>query len=234
MRQRHGANACHMHLHPHQDFWIFICTSKNLHELLHHKHSPTGKFVNRDYCRFTSDRSPVTYRPERISSLTKSRSFVWRDLLDVALSKVMNVAVSSQFDRRLATKASLMDLPVDGATVENLERVKLLRTAILHSLGSPRALEGWEATFLPQTTLVRYLRGRYGDIKLRRSCCWILWSGFKSRDTGKSGSESTKWETVLNIRPFSASTVLKVLLDWTSLASLCCTSKLVYKILWIR
>ena len=77
----------------------------------------------------------------------------------------MNVAASSQVDRWLATKASMMDLPVDGATVEELERVKLLRTAILHSLGSSRALEGWEATFLLQTTLVRYLRGRYGDIK---------------------------------------------------------------------
>ena len=58
-----------------------------------------------------------------------------------------------------------MDMPVDGATVEELERVKLLRTAILHSLGSSRALEGWEATFLLQTTLVSYLRRRHGDIK---------------------------------------------------------------------
>ena len=125
----------------------------------------TGKFVNRDYCRFTSDRSPVTYRPERMSSLTKSRNVVWRDLLDVALSEFMNVAVSRQVDRWLATKASTIYLPVDGATVEELERVKLLRTAILHSLGSSRALEGWESTFLLQTTLVRYLRRRYGDIK---------------------------------------------------------------------
>ena len=124
-----------------------------------------GIFVNRDYCRFTTDRSPFTNRPERISSLTKLRSVVWRDLLDVALSEFMNVAVSSQVDRWLATKASTMGLPVDGATVEELERVKLLRTAILHSLGSSRALEGWEASFLLQTTLVRYLRGRYGDIK---------------------------------------------------------------------
>ena len=84
--------------------------------------------------------------------------------MDVALSEFMNVAVSSQVDRWLATKASMMDVTVDGATVEELERVKLLRTAILHSLGSSRALERWEATFLPQKTLVRYLRGRYGDI----------------------------------------------------------------------
>ena len=126
-----------------------------------------GIFVNRDYCRFTTDRSPLTNRPERISSLTKLRSVVWRDLLDVALSEFMNVAVSSQVDRWLATKASTMGLPVDGATVE--ERVKLLRTAILHSLGSSRALEGWEASFLLQTTLVRYLRGRYGDKKEQSS-----------------------------------------------------------------
>ena len=59
----------------------------------------------------------------------------------------------------------MMDLPVDGATAEELERVKLLRTAILHSLGSSRVLEGWEATFLLQTTPVRYLRTRYGDMK---------------------------------------------------------------------
>ena len=96
----------------------------------------TGKFVDRDNCRFTSDCSPVAYGPERISSLTKSRNVVWRGLLDVALSEFMNVAVSRQVDRWLATKASMMDLPVDGATVEELERVKLLRTAILHSLGS--------------------------------------------------------------------------------------------------
>ena len=124
-----------------------------------------GIFVNRDYCWFTSDCSPATYRPERISSLTKSRNVVWRDLLDMALSEFINVAVSRQVDRWLATKASMMDLPVDGATAEELERVKLLRTAILHSLGSSRALEGWEATFLLQTTPVRYLRRRYGDVK---------------------------------------------------------------------
>ena len=93
------------------------------------------------------------------------RNVVWRDLLDMALSEFINVAVSRQVDRWLATKASMMDLPVDGATAEELERVKLLRTAILHSLGSSRALEGWEATFLLQTTPVRYLRRRYGNIK---------------------------------------------------------------------
>ena len=125
-----------------------------------------GIFVNRDYCRSTSDRSPVAYRPERMSSLTKSRNVVCRDLLDVALSEVMNVTVSRQVDRGLTTKVSMMDMPVDGATVEELERVKLLRTAILHSLvGSSRALEGWEATFLLQTTLVSYLGRRHGDIK---------------------------------------------------------------------
>ena len=124
-----------------------------------------GIFVNRDYCRSTSDRSPVAYRPERMSSLTKSRNVVCRDLLDVALSEVMNVTVSRQVDRGLTTKASMMDMPVVGATVEELERVKLLRTAILHSLGSSRALEGWEATFLLQTTMVSYLRRRHGDIK---------------------------------------------------------------------
>ena len=32
-----------------------------------------GIFVNRDYCRSTPDRSPVAYRPERMSSLTRSR-----------------------------------------------------------------------------------------------------------------------------------------------------------------
>ena len=69
-----------------------------------------GIFVNRDYCRFTSDCSPATYRPERISSLTKSRNVVWRDLLDsrnvvwrdlldMALSEFINVAVSRQDDR---------------------------------------------------------------------------------------------------------------------------------------
>ena len=94
-----------------------------------------------------------------------SRNVVWRDLLDMALSEFINVAVSRQVDRWLATKASMMDLPVDGATAEELERVKLLRTAILHSLGSSRALEGWEATFLLQTIRVRYLRRRYGNIK---------------------------------------------------------------------
>ena len=124
-----------------------------------------GIFVNRDYCRFTSDCSPATYRPERTSSLTKSRNVVWRDLLDMALSEFSNVAVSRHVDRWLASKASMMDLPVDGATAEELERVKLLRTAILHSLGSSRALEGWEATFLLQTTPVRCLRRRYGNIK---------------------------------------------------------------------
>ena len=87
------------------------------------------------------------------------------DLLDVSLSEFMSVAVPSQVDRWLATKASMMDLPVDGATVEELEKVKLLRTAILHSLGSSRALEGWEASSLLQATLVRYLCGRRGDIK---------------------------------------------------------------------
>ena len=106
-----------------------------------------GKFVNRDYCRFTSGRSPAIYRPERTSSLTKSRNVVWRDQVDMTLSEFSNVAVSRQVDRWLATNASMMDLPVDGATAEELERVKLLRTAILRSLGSSRALEGWEATF---------------------------------------------------------------------------------------
>ena len=57
-----------------------------------------GIFVNRDYCRFTSDCSPTTYRPERISSLTKSRNVVWRDLLDIALSEFINVAVSRQVE----------------------------------------------------------------------------------------------------------------------------------------
>ena len=121
-----------------------------------------GIFVHRDYCRFTTDRSPFTNRPERISSLMKLRSVIWSDLFDVALSEFMSVAVSSQVDRWLATKASMMDLPVDGATVEEL---KLLRTAILHSLGSSRALEGWEASFLLQATLVIYLRGRSADTK---------------------------------------------------------------------
>ena len=83
----------------------------------------------------------------------------------MTLSEFSNVAVSTQVDRWLATNASMMDLPVDGATAEELERVKLLRTAILHSLGSSRALEGWEATFLLQTTPVRYLSRRYGNIK---------------------------------------------------------------------
>ena len=102
-----------------------------------------GIFVNRDDCRFTSGCSPATYRPERTSSLTKSRNVVWRDLVDMALSEFSNVAVSRQVDRWLATNASMMDLPIDGATAEELERVKLLRAAILHSLGSSRALEGW-------------------------------------------------------------------------------------------
>jgi len=85
--------------------------------------------------------------------------------LDVALSEFMSVTMSSQVDRWRASKASMTDLPVDGATVGELEKVKLLRSAILHSLGSSSALEGWEASFLLQATLVRYLRGRNGDIK---------------------------------------------------------------------
>ena len=101
-----------------------------------------GIFVNRDYCRPTSDRSPVTYRPERMSSLAKSRNVVCRDLLDVAFSEFMNATVSRQFDRGLATKASMMDMPVDS-----------------------RALEGWEATLLLQKTLVNYFRRRHGDMK---------------------------------------------------------------------
>ena len=74
--------------------------------------------------------------------------------MDMTLSEFSNVAVSRQVDRWLATNASMMDLPVDGATAEELERVKLLGTAILHSLGS-RALEGWEATFLLSNLLSR-------------------------------------------------------------------------------
>ena len=70
----------------------------------------------------------------------------------MALSEFKGVAVSKQVDRRLATKVSIMDLPVDGVTV------KLLRTDILHSLGNSRGLEDWEANFLLQATLVRYLR----------------------------------------------------------------------------
>ena len=85
--------------------------------------------------------------------------------MDMALSEFSNVAVSRQVDRWLATNASMMDLPVDGATAEELERVELLRTAILQSLGSSRALEGWEATLLLQTTPARYLRRRYGNRK---------------------------------------------------------------------
>ena len=38
-----------------------------------------GIFVHRDYCRYTTDRSPFTNRPERISSLMKLRSVVWSD-----------------------------------------------------------------------------------------------------------------------------------------------------------
>ena len=126
-------NCCPAAVYPHAVCAIMRASrSVCCHRVPHHSTKGglwTGKFVNRDYCRFTSDRSPVTYRPERISSLTKSRNVVWKDLLDVALSEFVNVAVSRQVDRWLATKASVMDLPVNGATVEELERVKLLRTA---------------------------------------------------------------------------------------------------------
>ena len=155
--------------------------------------------------------------------------------MDMALSEFINVAVSRQVDRWLATKASMMDLPVDGATAEELERVKLLITDILHSLGSSRALEGWEATFLLQTTPVRYLRRRYGNIKAAEVMLLDSLEWFQ---------EQRHWEDWLRKHEVEDSPQHKALFHkygagrsfWygQALTSLCCTSKLAYKILWVR
>ena len=107
---------------------------------------------------------PVAYRPERMSSLTRSRNVVCRDMLDVALSEFMNVTVSRQVDRGLATKASMMDVPVDGATVGELKESSCCEPPSCIRLG---ARELWKVGSLLSCCrpLVIYLRRRHGDMK---------------------------------------------------------------------